>query len=436
MHVAPFRLMRASLCCFLVASLAACAPQGDANGSAAPGSMLWTIRLATDTHDEASSVATDAFGNAYVVGSTRADIATGVSGHGSAQGYLAKIAGDGSVLWIRQFGSATSVFAASVAADEHGGVFVAGRTLRYREGDDAGDLEAFVRKHGSSGDLMWERQLGTVAEDEVRGVAVDGAGNLWVVGATKGDLAGPNAGQSDVFVRTYDTDGREGWTRQFGTAREDVATGVAVDEAGNGFVVGFTSGALDIASGALTDAFVRKYDPEGVALWTHQFGSGSTRYGDAAVGVAVDTVGRAVVVGYTAGDLASSDGHGGGLLDAFVRTYTADGVHVWTRQFGTRAAVAAQAVTVDALGRVFVAGSSLGAFEGLRSEGLRDVFVRAFDGDGDELWTRQIGTPGDDFAHGISVDATGKLILVGVNDAVRGDNSHAVRDAFVMKLEP
>lgn len=394
--------------------------------------------LASDAHDEAASVATDALGYAYVAGSTRGDIgpAAGAGGAGS-QGYLAKIAGDGSVRWIRQFGAAPRVDATAVAANANEGVFVAGRMLRYRDDDDdVGVFDAFVRKHASDGEVRWVRQFGTEADDEVFGAAVDGDGNVWLVGATAGDLVGANAGGVDAFVRKVDGDGVVLWAHQFGTASEDVATAVAVDEAGNGYVVGFTSGALGSASGAATDAFVRKFDPAGTVLWTRQFGAGSTSYGDAAAGVAVDPAGRAVVVGSTAGVLAGVDGPGGGLLDAFVRTYGADGDHVWTRQFGTDAADEARAVAVDARGRVFVAGSTLGAFEGFHSEGMRDVFVRALDQDGRDLWMRQLGTAGDDFAHGASADAAGRLIVVGVRDAAGGEHLHAVRDAFVMQLEP
>lgn len=439
--------MRVFVCC-LAFSLVACSTDGGDPG-AVSGSTLWTTVLASGAHDEASSVATDAHGYAYVAGSTRGVIAPSAGAVGSAQGFVARIAGDGSVSWIRQFGAAAPVDATAVAANADEGVFVAGRMLRSRDhdddvDDDVGVFDAFVRKHASDGAERWVHQFGTEADDEVLGAAVDADGNVWLVGATAGDLAGAGAGGVDAFVRKLDGDGLVLWTRQFGTAAEDVATGVAVDEAGNGFVVGFTSGALGsahgaahgAASGAATDAFVRKYDPAGTVLWTRQFGAGSASYGDAAAGVAVDPTGRAVVVGSTAGVLAVADGRGGGLLDAFVRTYGASGDHVWTRQFGTDASDEARAVAVDARGRVFVAGSTLGAFEGFDGEGMRDVFVRGFDEDGSDLWMRQLGTAGDDFAHGAGVDAAGRLIVVGVRDAAGSERLRVVRDAFVMQLEP
>ena len=63
------------------------------------------------------------------------------------------------------------------------------------------------------------------------------------------------------------------WTRQFGSSRSEVARGIAVDASG-AYVGGKTEGALaGQASLGNGDAFVRKYDPEGKELWTRQFGS-------------------------------------------------------------------------------------------------------------------------------------------------------------------
>jgi len=64
-----------------------------------------------------------------------------------------------------------------------------------------------------------------------------------VAGYIGGTLAGQtSAGRLDAFVRKYDSDGTEVWTRQFGTASDDVARGVAVDTTGNAYVAGQTDG--------------------------------------------------------------------------------------------------------------------------------------------------------------------------------------------------
>ncbi len=71
-------------------------------------------------------------------------------------------------------------------------------------------------------------------------MAVDGNGNVFVVGSIYGAFAGQTpTGFTDIFVRKYNGSGVEQkWTRQFGTCGQSFARGVAVDGAGNVFIVG------------------------------------------------------------------------------------------------------------------------------------------------------------------------------------------------------
>src|SRR5438105_940867 len=66
-----------------------------------------------------------------------------------------------------------------------------------------------------------------------------------------------------------------GWTSQFGTRAHNAATSLAVDASGNAYVAGWTSGAFSgyVFSGGARDAFVRKYDTNGTESWTRQFGT-------------------------------------------------------------------------------------------------------------------------------------------------------------------
>jgi outer membrane protein assembly factor BamB len=59
-----------------------------------------------------------------------------------------------------------------------------------------------------------------------------------------------SAGGDDAFVRKYNPDGQELWTRQFGSQGRDSAATVAVDDAGGVYVVGTTSGYLPGAAQA------------------------------------------------------------------------------------------------------------------------------------------------------------------------------------------
>ena len=262
---------------------------------------------------------------------------------------------------------------------------------------------------------------------------MDGVGNVYVVGGTHGSLPGQiSSGQAHVFVREYDADGQEVWTRQIGTSELDVRGDVAVDRTGNVYMAGHTLGALPgqthLGGG---DVFVRKYDPDGQEVWTRQFGTSEV---DVLGDVAVDGSGNLYVAGHTRGALPGQTSLG--ESDIFVRKYDADGQEVWTRQFGTFTSDHASGVAMDGAGNVYVVGGTHGALPDQASLGESDVFVRQYDADGQEVWTRQFGTSSIDVASGVAMDGAGNVYVAGhTQGALPGQTSlGGGDDVFLIKL--
>ena len=335
----------------------------------------------------------------------------------------------GEVHWTRQFGTGSDDRAYAAAIDATGRVVVAGSTNGALAGGNAGASDAYVRAYAADGTTaLWTRQFGTAGSEYANGVATDPAGAVIVTGSTTGALEGANLGLEDAFVRAYDRDGAERWTRQFGTASGDTGYAVAAAHDGRVVVVGSTSGALDGAGFGAVDGFVRVFDGVGDLLWTRQFGTPAADY---ALGMAVATDGRVLVAGHTMGDLGAPNAGG---FDAFLRAYGADGALLWTRQFGTSAAdVAVGGVAVDALGRAFVAGRTLADLEGPQL-GNGDAFLRAYDADGGFLWGAQFGTPADEQVGQVAVDGAGNVFVVGETDGDLGAPNQGLSDGFVRKF--
>jgi len=211
--------------------------------------------------------------------------------------------------------------------------------------------------------------------------------------------------------------GTSAWTRQFGTRRADEAQAVALDGSGNAYVVGWTFGTLPGQAPAGTvDAFVRKVDSKGNELWTRQFGSWDS---DFARSVAVGPSGDAYVVGETEGTLPGQ--HSSGGRDAFIRQYDRDGTVRWTRQFGGPGGDGATGVAVDAAGDAYVVGTTAASLPGQTWAGDYDAFIRKYDVTGDELWTRQFGSPADDYGVAVGLDRLGNPTVVGsTGSSLRG----------------
>jgi hypothetical protein len=389
--------------------------------------IQWIRQFGTALWDSGFGVSVDGAGNVYVVGETQGAL-PGQKGVWWLDAFVRKYDSDGNERWIRLFGSEWDDYAYGVSVDSMGNVYVVGAT----------DGDAFLHKYDGNGNEIWTRQFGTGI---AYGVSVDGAGNVYMVGYTGGTLPGQEGAgwyNSDAFVRKYNSDGEEIWTRRFGTERNDSARGVSVDSVGNVYVVGETGGTFpeqEKTGRWGTDAFVRKYDSNGNEVWTRQFGS---EYEDSARRVSVDKTGNVYVVGYTCGTLPRQEGVG--VYDAFLRKYDGSGKEIWTRQFGTEWSDSAWDVSVDKTGNVYVVGDTSGILPGQGRARWRvtpkDFFLRKYDSNGKEIWTRQFGTGWDDYAYGVSVDGAGNVYVVGRTEGTFPGQEGVGWDAFIVKFGP
>ncbi len=181
-----------------------------------------------------------------------------------------------------------------------------------------------------------------------------------------------------MVVLKYDSDGNRLWTRQLGTAADDIASTVAVDADGRIYVGGRSAGVMAGSAnvGAL-DAVLVHLDTDGSTRWIRQFGSSGD---DFIWSVAVDAAGRAIVAGWAGAALPGQTPQGG--VDAFTGLYAADGTRAWLRQWGTSADDQAFGVCVAPGGDVISAGSTSGSLDGLANLGESDVIVVRHAADG------------------------------------------------------
>ena len=371
--------------------------------------------------------AVDADGNVHTTGYTYGALPGQVNA-GANDVFVRKYDATGNEVWTRQFGTLGQDYSFSQAVDADGNVYVTGYTDGALSGQtSAGSFDVFVRKYDADGNEVWTRQFGGASYDLGYAVSVDSSG-VYVAGSTGGALPGQtSAGSLDMFVRKYDIDGNEVWTRQFGTASLDQGNGVSAGHSGV-YVTGYTYGVFSGQTNAGNlDVFVRKYDVSGNEVWTRQFGSPAPDYN---FGGFANRSG-VYLAGYTAGALSGQTNAGN--YDAYVRKYNSDGNEVWTRQFGTANADYGVGVSVDS-SKVYVMGHTAGAFPGQTNAGNYDVFVRGYNAGGNEIWTRQFGSPTYDWGFGISADSS-KLYAMGYTFGVLpGQTSAGSSDAFVVKF--
>ncbi len=379
--------------------------------SVAAQEQEWIRQFGTFAYDDALALAPDGVGGMMVGGF--------MSG-----GFVARYDASGAELWTRQFGPGSSDNAAALAIDGKGGVFATGTTDR---GLGLGG-EIILARYDSNGNQLWFREFGTNQTDAGTGAAPDDAGGVFVSGWTFGDMGGPNAGSADIFLARYNSAGDRLWMKQFGTSAGEKANALAPDGAGGVVLTGFTAGSMAGVNAGQADIFVARYDSNGVQLWIRQFGT--SEY-DEPYALAPDGASGVIVAGRTRGSLAAPNAGG---HDVFLARYDADGNQLWVRQFGTSGWDIARGAAADGAGGVVVAGFTDGTLSGM-SAGLYDVFLAHYDSSGNQTWIEQFGTSEYEWASAAAPDGKGGVVISGMTQGSLGGPNAGERDAFVARHE-
>ncbi|HEY3346178.1 MAG TPA: Ig-like domain-containing protein, partial [Nitrospirota bacterium] len=202
------------------------------------GNKLWTQEMGEQYWDNAIGASADAAGNFYMTGFSNWDLA------------VVKYGPDGRRIWMakdnRPEFPPDNRKGQGVVADGSGNVYTAGWTCNGYEGSANANL--YLTRYSPDGEQLWARQVSSAGyhEDRALGISYDPGGFIYVAGYTKGWLDGKaNAGDFDYFVSKYDVDGNLMWTQQRGSASEDEANCIAIDEDGRLYTAGSTKGGLE-----------------------------------------------------------------------------------------------------------------------------------------------------------------------------------------------
>ncbi|MFG0285892.1 MAG: hypothetical protein ACF8R7_15860 [Phycisphaerales bacterium JB039] len=258
------------------------------------GAQQWVRQIGSTAFDTAQAAASDGAGGVFIAGYT--DGKLGGSSAGGRDAWIARYDGAGNSLWLNQLGTSSIEQARALASDSAGGVYVTGFTGGKLGSSSSGDIDAWLARYDAVGNQLWIRQFGTSGSDSANFVAPDGAGGAYAGGHTSSII-----GQVAWLAR-YDADGNRIWIRQFGSGRQDEAAAGAPDGAGGVFVLGTTEGDLGGPPAGGTDVWMTRFDDLGNQLWLDQFGSTASDY---ALAAASDAAGGIMIGGQTQGDLAA-----------------------------------------------------------------------------------------------------------------------------------
>jgi hypothetical protein len=329
------------------------------------------------------------------------------------------------------------------------------------------DSDAFFTVLNSTGsDLVYSTYFGGSDEDQGNAIAIDSAGNAYIAGESnsdnlptkngfQNDHGNNNTDVNDAFIAKFNPNetGNDSllYASLLGGNGDDQAHGIAVDAAGNAYVVGETASnnlavkapggaVLDLTfNGGSSDGFIAKIDP------TNAVGATSlvslTYYGGAGIDVMnAVTVEPATQRAYITGRASSATGFP--LLnafdvsatgtDAFVAKLNADVTAQFYSSFlGSTSFDEGRAIAIDEALNVYVAGNTLStnfphinAFQNVNAGG-GDAFVTKISAVGNVpaqpkiLYSSFLGgagsgsTTGREDANAIGLDKKGNVFVGG-----------------------
>ncbi len=355
----------------------------------AAGNQLWVQRY---IDGNAISLELDGSGNVYVTGNSYSISNGDITG---TDYVLVKYDANGNQLWAKRYDSGSGSYdnVSALAVDGGGNIYVTGRSWSPAVGDDY-----LTVKYDANGNEQWAKRYDSGGDyDYTRSVAVDGSGNVYVMGESSSP-----ATAGDYVIVKYDANGNEQWAKRYdsGSGRYDYAFALAIDGSGNVYVTGSSQGLDGI------DYLTVKYDDNGNQLWSKKqafVGSGD----DYTRAVAVDGKGDMYVTGSS---FSISNGNTTGS-DYVTVKYDAEGNQLWVQRYidGNAADLA-----VDGSGNVYVTGSSFSS-----NMGSGYVTVK-YDADGNELWIKRYdsGSGSNDNPVALAVDGRGNVYVTGYSQGI------------------
>jgi hypothetical protein len=418
--------------------------------------LSYSTLVGASQFNAATALAVDSSGAAYIAGYTDSDTLPTANpaqnyNAGSVAVFVAKLTPSGSGLeYCTYMGGSDDDRAYGIAVDATGAAYVTGSTTspnfptrNAEQRSLEGSRNAFVFKLNPMGDmLVFSTYLGGSGADTANAIALDAAGNSYVVGDTTslnfpatGFQTG-NRGSQDAFIAKLSSSGQQLlFSTYLGGAGLDHAGAVAVDAGGTVYLTGNTwsidfpvQNAYQSAIGGPCNAFVARLSADGdTLLFSTYLGGGgcTTAYPETGQGIALDSKGDAYVAGVTSSSnfplLNAIQPQLEGFTDAFVTEVDSTGNMLFSTYMGGSGVDVGNAIALDASGSVYVVGYTYssdfpvtsGAVQ-TANAGQCDAFLFKLSPPGDTLlYATYLGGSNSDTASGVATDSSGNVYLGG-----------------------
>lgn len=332
-----------------------------------------------------------------------------------------------------------------IAIDNNGNIYITGQfesatlnfgTVSITNNSSNNDADAFVAKFDPSGNCLWAKTIGGVADEFGSAIDVDNNGNVFVTGyfesasVTVGSQTLTSYGDRDIFIVKLNTSGDFLWAKGAGGNYEDEAYGVSCDGSGNAYITGYywsnsvNFGSSSITSAGDVDAFLAKYNSDGTLGWAKTVGGDGDDRGTALVS---DNDGNVFITGgyesaslnFGAATLTNSEEY---KKYMYVAKYNTSGTNLWAKSaYSVGARTSGAGISLDQSGNCYIGG----VFDGTTANfgthtitnnkpGGSNAFIAKYNSSGVDQWaSNAVSGPEGNQTYCITTDNAGNSFISG-----------------------
>lgn len=330
---------------------------------------------------------------------------------------------------------------------------------------------------------IWGTFCGGNGDDIGLFCKTDNSGNVYVTGYTNTTNSGVATsgahqtifsgastfcGNSDAFIIKFNSNGIRQWGTYYGDAGTDEGRCLAIDQNNNIYLTGCayassnntsaiaTLGSYKTNCTGMIDAFLAKFNPNGVRVWGTYYGGSGT---DESHSCVLDNLGNIYFCGTTDGDSNNSvivtpnaqQPVSNGDTEGFWAKFDTNGNRLYGTYFGGPGIDFILGCTIDFSNNFILTGctssslniATIGCHQSTYG-GIRDAFVAKYNTNNSLIWSTYYGGMQLEEGYSCTTDALNNIIICGYTESMTNistsgsDQPFQISggDAFIVKLNP
>jgi hypothetical protein len=364
--------------------------------------------------------------------------------------------------WGTYYGGVAEDVSRSCSTDKFGNVFMTGWTTTntlgttiatsgaYQTTYGGALYDAYLVKFNNYGIRKWGTYYGGAGEDVAQSCCTDLNGNVYIAGSTDtnsiGQISTPSSHQSsygggahDAFLAKFDSTGSRLWVTYYGGNKNEYGYFCATDKSNNVYLTGESESSIGniIATsnahqpifggglGSAVDAFLVKFNSNGIRLWGTYYGGSSLDYG---LTCTTDRFNNVFMGGYTYstnGNCIATAGaqqvaFSGCGMDGYFVKFDSTGMRKWGTYYGGNGTESVRSCAADSNGFVNFAGITSSSYNMATPAthqgtlvGTWNAYFARFDSIGQRIWGSYYGGGDEVDVNSICVNRAGDIYLSG-----------------------